>query len=123
MNKGRDIVSGRVKYGLLSTIIGLGLTVAVVQNYMDSRNEPKIERVPEERDYTPEQIEQIEEQSIRVMNDMLQGLEGKVGDTFVPENFVQEVKPYEPKVILAPYDRICECPLFYFHHYNANKRA
>src|SRR3989344_5851672 len=94
MNKGRDIVRERTKYSLLSTIIGLGLTVAVVQNYMDSRNEPEIERVPEERTYTPEQIRQIEEQSIRVMNNMPQGLEEKAEDT----------KPYEPKIIPAPYE-------------------
>ena len=100
MNKGRDIVRERTKYSLLSTIIGLGLTVvggAIAQDYMDKRNEPKIEAVQEEREYTPEQIRQIEEQSIKVMNNMPQRLEEKVEREVIGEEFTK-AKPYETPV-------------------------
>ena len=65
MNKGRDIVRERTKYSLLSTIIGLGLTVAVgraIQPCLPEREDkyiPKVEVIQD--NHTPEQIRHMEE--------------------------------------------------------------
>ena len=65
MNKGRDIVMERVRYSLLSTIIGLSLTAVVgrtIQPYLPERHDNISKEFIQkfiQDNYTPEQIKQM----------------------------------------------------------------